>query len=326
MDRPPLAGPGRNATDLNTPPARPLLALQADAKLQERIRLALRLGHASRILAPPVFTSSWRELADLGAGHPGSPALVDPGFLGDGDPNDSASCWASPRHWARTPLIRYSAAAAGPGKRELTRGEGLHFVASVRVGQEDELNAIDAAILGCTDMRRARSLLARLAQTADPYTHRAFGRILELATGAPTVAEVAARVGEQPIGHSTAAAPPCGSHRPRQIVSLARIFTVERLSAWSGQPCPAPCLSRSASRTARTTGDSSDEPSGHRLQPSANLGGADYVAEVIVARLSGEQGDKGLQGLAGQVIVPGPTPTGYLRRKQVKYGTPPFVS
>ncbi len=288
MDRPPLAGPGRNATDLNTPPARPLLALQADARLQERIRLALRLGYASRILAPPVFASSWRELAELGAQHPGAPALVDPGFQDRGDPNDSACSWASPRHWVETPLIRYCAAAAGPGKHGLTRGEGLSFVAILQVGQKDELNAIDAAILGYTDMRRARNLLARLEQTADPYTRRAFGRILELAIGAPLVGEVAARVGDSQRTFCRR----CAALRipsPKALVSLARIFTVERLSAWSGQPSGSVALALGFS----------DRANYRRLvrrnlgaPPSAirNLGGADHVAEVILARLSGEQG------------------------------------
>lgn len=288
MDRAPVAGPGRYAPDLNTPPARPLLALQADdVRLQERIRLALQLGYASRILAPPAFASSWRELAELGAQHPGSPALVDPDFQDRSDPNDSASSWASPRHWVDTPLIRYSVAAARPGKHELNR-KGLPFVASLHVGQQDELNAIDAAILRCTDMRRARSLLARLEQTADPYTHRAFGGILELAIGAPSVGEVAARVGNsQRTFYRRCAALRIPS--PQAIVSLARIYTVERLSAWSGQPSGSVALALGFSDRAnyrrlvrRTLG----------APPSAirNLGGVDYVAAVILARLSGERG------------------------------------
>lgn len=228
-----------------------------------------------------VFASSWKELRELGARHPGSPALVDPGFEDAEYPLSAMSIRASPRQLSGTPLIRYAGTISS--EHRLTDAS-LPFAARLHADLDDELSAIDAAILRCADVESVDRLLARLQRCADPYTHEVFRRTLDLAIGAPVVRTVAANLGltERTLQRRCAA---LGIPSPKTIISLARIFAVERLAAWSRQPSGAVALALGFSHRSnyrRLVRQHFGAP------PSAvrEDGGADRVAEAVVAALA----------------------------------------
>ena len=269
---------GAHLTDRPTPP---LLALQASSTLCERILMAHRMGDSRGVIGPVVFTASWEELAERGDRHPGSPALVDPGFGGVEDPLSAPSAWARAHSWSATPLIHYARKRSGAPP---TTDADHPYTAFLRADIDDDLSTIDATILRCIDVGRVHRLLERLRRCAHPFTHRMFCHAVNLAIGSALVPELAASLGrkERTLQRHCVAR---GIPRPNGIIALARIFTVERLADWSGQPSGAVALALGFSAksnyrrmTRRHLGVS---PTGIRQR-----GGADYVDEVIVRRLA----------------------------------------
>ena len=243
--------------------------------------MAHRMGDSQAVIGPVVFVGSWQELAELGAQYPGSPALVDPGFGDLDDPRVTPSTWASVHSWSSTPLIHY---ARRRSESAPVTDLGHPYTAFLRAGADDDLSTIDETILRCIDVRRVHLLLGRLRRCADPFTHRIFHHAVNLAIGSALVPVVAASLGvdERTLQRHSIAH---GIPRPNIIVSLARIFTVERLAEWSGQPSGSIALSlgftaKSNYRrlTRRQLGLS---PTGIQEH-----GGAEYMEEVIVRRLA----------------------------------------
>ena len=247
--------------------------------------MAHRMGDSQWVIGPVVFVASWQELAEHGDRHPGSPALVDPGFGDVDDPLSIPSTWASAYSWSSTPLIHY--ARTRPGAPPMTDA-GHPYTAFLRAGVDDDLSGIDATILRCIDVGRVRRLLKRLQRRAHPFTHRMFHHAVNLAIGIVRVPVVAASLGleERTLQRHSIAR---GLPRPNAIVALARIYTVERLAEWSGQPSGAValCLGFSAKSNYRrlTRRHLGVSPTVMRQR-----GGADYVEEVIVGALAGIQG------------------------------------
>lgn len=243
--------------------------------------MAHRMGDSQAVVGPVVFVGSWQELAELGDRHPGSPALVDPGFGDLDDPGVTPSIWASVYSWSSTPLIHY---ARRRSESAPVTDVGHPYTAFLRAGADDDLSTIDETILRCIDVRRVRLLLERLRRCADPFTHRIFHHAVNLAIGSAPVPVVAASLGfeERTLQRHSIAR---GIPRPHAIISLARIFTVERLAEWSGKPSGSIALSlgftaKSNYRrlTRRQLGLS---PTGIQEH-----GGAEYMEEVIVRRLA----------------------------------------
>lgn len=243
--------------------------------------MAHRMGDAQGVIGPVVFVASWQQLAEQGDRHPGSPALVDPGFGDVDDPNSPPSTWASAYSWSATPLIHY--AEARPATWPIPNADHP-YTAFLRAGVDDDLDTIDATILRCIDVGTVRQLLERLQQCAHPFTHRMFYHALNLAIGTTRVPAVAASLGlgERALQRHSVRN---GIPHPRAIIALARIFTVERLAAWSGQPSGAValCLGFSAKANYRRL-------TRRRLGVSPTTiqerGGADYLEEVIIRRLA----------------------------------------
>ena len=239
------------------------------------------MGDSQGVIGPVVFVGSWQELAELGGRHPGSPALVDPGF-GDGDdPLSSPSTWASAYSWSSTPLIHY--ATTRSGARPST-DPGHPYAAFLRAGVNDDVDIIDATILRCIDVLTVRRLLERLNQYAHDLTHSMFYHALNLAVGSVPVPVIAGALGlkERALQRHCVAQ---GIPRPNAIIALARIYTVERLAEWSRQPSGSVALSLGFSA----------KPNYRRLtrrilggSPMAvqKRGGANYVEEVIIRRLA----------------------------------------
>ena len=235
------------------------------------------------MIGPVLFASSWQELLHYIERSPGSPAFVDPGFPGIGSPFVAGSARIRTDGWSSAQLIRY--ARPDPGEQRRLDETDIPFAARLRPEVDDDLNAIDLAILRNIDARRIRSLLERIEQSANRAVREILDHVLDLAIAPCTVPELATGLGltERTLQRTciALAIPP-----PKTLMSLARIFTVERLAHWSGQPSGAVALAVGFSdrsnyrRLVRRT---------LRKPPSSvrRSGGLDRVAEAIVIALGG---------------------------------------
>jgi len=277
----------------------PLLALLASNGLRRQVRIALHSGEVRHIVGRVIFASSWSDLACLTQEHPGSPAVVDPFFASYDGPFPTGH-GDEPAAWSAVPLICYS--RADPVQHGALRSAGVSFTTRLRPGIDDDFAAIDAAVLRSIDQDRPRRLLNRLRRHADPRVHTIFERAVSLSFETLTVAGLADHLGisTRALQRRCAA---LGMPSPKAVTSLARIFTVERLAEWSGQP---------SGPVARALGFS-DRANYRRLArqtmgipPSAirQRGGAAYVEQVIMQRLAGIHP----ADLHGVAIRP-PTPT-----------------
>ncbi len=237
------------------------------------------MGDSACVIGPMVRASTWRELAELGDRHPGAPAIVD---------TTGSAYRLSPVEarrigrldWATTPLIHYG--RRGSTEQSPTRSK-LPFAARVCRGAEHEITAVDTAILRSIDAKRVHRLLERARPGAHPFAHRLLRHALNRSIGPSTVPETADSfaMAERTLYRRCAT---LGIPGPRAILSLARVFTVERLADWSGQPGGAVALALGFSHRAnyrrlarRRVG----------VPPSVirERGGADHVEGVIVRRL-----------------------------------------
>ncbi|MDE2874131.1 MAG: hypothetical protein OXQ93_01750 [Gemmatimonadota bacterium] len=223
---------------------------------------------------------SWKELSEQGDRHPGSPALVDPSFGEVGDLQAAPSPWASEYSWYSTPLIHYARTWPGAAPTET----GHPYTAFLRAGVDDDLDTMDATILRCIDVGRVHRLLERLRRCAHPFTQRVFLHAVNLAIGPVAIPVLADSLGLEERAlqrHSAVHKIP----RPNAIVALARIFTVERLAAWSGQPSGSVALTlgfsaKSNYRRVRR------RHLGGTSTTILQRGGARLVEETIVQRLA----------------------------------------
>ena len=256
----------------------PLLALHASSSLQMRLRSIHRTGRAFRLVGPVRLASSWEELGDLVARHPGSPAFVDPGFA------LSRSPFAPHRNaddiggWRAVQLVWYANLEPSEERRLAALGT---FVDGLRPGFGDtHPGAVDAAILRSIDANRNLQLLERLAQCANPWVRTAFELALKLSVAPCSVRRMAAGLclSERTLQRKCAA---IGVPSPRTLMTLARIFCFERLLHWSRQPAGviAQALEFSARSNYRRTvrGIMGEPPSGVRER-----GGTEWVAQTIV--------------------------------------------
>lgn len=258
----------------------PLLALLGSPGLRDRVRVAMRLGASSKIVGHLALASDWRQLWHLAEQHPGSPAVIDTFPEGPG-PSKGGFGRTSADDRSSIPMISYATHDWATEGR-LDEG-GIAVEAHMVPGVSDHFDAIDTAILRSIDAQHVYRLRERIGRTADPRAVELLECALELAFGPRTVADFAVRVGlnERALQRLCAA---LGIPSPRTLLSLARIYTVQRLSDWSRQPfgTVACALGFSASANYRRL------VRGLLQHPPAaiqQLGGGDYMAKVIVERV-----------------------------------------
>lgn len=263
-------------------PKRPLLTLLGNPRLRERVRIAFRMGASSQVLGQATLVTDWRQLSALAARHPGSPVLIDAFHEGPRRPaGESAQMGADNR--SALPVIWYAPLnQAYP--RELRRA-GITVETHLHPGVNDDFQAINAAILRSIDARRVHRLREHAKRVVDPAAFEVFDHAIHLATGPCTVPDLAVRVRWTRRTLELRCAK-LGIPAPKRLISLARIFTVQRLAEWSNQP---------SGTVARALGFS-DRSNYRRLvrktlgcPPSRirPMGGSDYVAEVFLRRLGG---------------------------------------
>ena len=238
------------------------------------------MGDSARVIGPMIRAADWEELAELGKLHPGAPAVIDATSERANGPSSANARQAVHRDWPDTPLIHYG----GTDSAETTPASpAARFTARLRQGVDDDIASLDAAILRSIDARRVDQLLERVRRDAHPVAHRLLRHALHRSLGASTVLEAARglALAQRTLYRRCNA---LGIPAPGAVLSLARIFAVERLTDWSRQPGGAVALALGFSHRAnyrrlarRRVG----------VPPSVirACGGADYMDEVIVQQL-----------------------------------------
>lgn len=242
------------------------------------------------MIGPVVFAASWRELAELGGRHPGSPALVDPDFRGTGDLLAGRFDGLNSSLRSTTPLIHYAANSRGKPAPAVS---GVSFAGRLHPEVDDQFDIIDATILRCIDVQRVRCLVERLRQEADPLAHDVFQHALNLSPGCSRVAAFSAALGlnERTLQRRCAAN---GMPPPKTLLSLARVYAVERLAEWSGQPSGGVALALGFSHRANYR-RAARRLFGHIPSVIRRRGGTRYVEEVIVRILTAPRYRTGME-------------------------------
>ena len=211
--------------------------------------------------------------------------MVDPYFGGTSNPFSGRRDYAR-ADWSSVPLICY--AQFGARQQRQVEQTGIELAAHVRPGGSENLPVIDAAILRSIDAQRPARLLKRIDASAHKHTTTLFARALEHAIKPCSVVGLAASLHltvRTLQRRSTALAIPS----PKSLISLARVFTVERLSEWSRQPAGAVAVAlgfSDRSNYRRLVRRVFGAPPGQiRLQ-----GGAKYIEDVIIRELDNSCG------------------------------------
>ncbi len=195
--------------------------------------MAVHAGNASRIIGPVVFANSWLELADLAGGSPGSPVVVDPFFADYRETSSTKRLKAFRLRQPSTPLISYT--RLNRMRHRQLANANIALPTRLQPGVNDDFATLDTIILRSIDAPRIQQLLDRVGQVWCTDACRVFRQALDLAIGPAVVPELAARLGMSTRTlnrHCTE----LGVRPPKTVLSLARVFTVERLVEWSRQP------------------------------------------------------------------------------------------
>lgn len=240
------------------------------------------MGDCAELIGPMIWAVDWEELAELGERHPGAPAIVDATSARANGFSSANGRHTGFRDWSATPLIHYGEADSG---KPSPASPEIPFTARLRRGVDDDIDSLNAAILGSIDARRVDRLLERVRRDANPLAHRLLRHALDRSFGASTIRE-ATKALALPKRTLYRRCTELRIPAPGAILSLARIFTVERLAEWSRQPGGVVALALGFSHRAnyrrlarRRVG----------VPPSVirERGGASYVEEVIVGALGG---------------------------------------
>lgn len=198
------------------------------------------------------------------------------------NPRTDQPDWGRNGQLARTPIICCGRIDARR-ERHLSRS-GITLAACLRPGVDDDPSAIDAAILSSIDAQRVRRLRLRIERTAHPDTAEIVACALDLSTGNCTVSDIAHRI-RRTARTLQRRCSLLGTPSPKRLLSLTRIFTVQRLGEWSGEPYGAVAVALGFS----------DRSNYRRLvrgifgrTPTevARCGGHRYVAETILASVA----------------------------------------
>lgn len=207
----------------------PLLAIMGNAARRRQLRMAIDHGPVSRVIGPTIFASGWRELRELVRRHDRSPAVVDLGFENAMDPPGANSIQAL--QGTSVPLVAYSNRTGEEDDEPI----GVCLAGAWRPTAADPFGAIASVVLRAADVHTVNCLLGAIAERTHDEIRHIFLAVLAVAVRRATVPDLAVALArsERSLRRHCAALriPP-----PKKLLSLGRIFTVERLAEWSGQP------------------------------------------------------------------------------------------
>lgn len=236
------------------------------------------------------FASGWRELLALADRFPGSPAFVDPeipfGELGISSRSQGPS--ADPFRWFCTerpacPVIVYGTQAA-ERLRERPTPPSV-FTKSLTPGTDDSLTAIGAAALRSTDAAEVQGLWRRVRATALSPAHGLLEHVLWEALHPYSVERLAQdlRMSVRTLRWRCAA---WRMPSPKRLISLARIYHVERMIRWSGRPATIVAEALGFSNAANY-GRLVRSVLGRSRAIVVEGGGPEYVAGAVLAAVAG---------------------------------------
>lgn len=254
------------------PQASFVLALESDRRLRDRLRVGVGAAAAHGVVQGVRFASCWSDLRDLALRFDGAPAFVDPSHPSEKARRDPAARLqqAAPK----CPLIRYG---KGEAKSLATNAE---FVAHLTPGGNDSLVTIGSTALLAADYESVRSLLANLGKAAPVEAQELLESVVRRTVFPCTVGLLATSLGTSVamVGRR------CRAWRlpkPKTLVSLARLFHVQRLAAWSGRPPGAIALALGWSAYSNYARSVRREM-GCKSSEVAERGGAAYVATRLI--------------------------------------------
>jgi len=231
-----------------------VLALSGSREFRRRIRMIAGARPLSQIVGPAEFAASWSELAELVRRHPDSPAVVDP-CLADGLPANRRAGDDPPFAVVAPPL---------------------------RNG--DWLRGLRSAVLRAIDPERPRRLQARIRERAAPEAARIMSRALDRSFEATAVPVLAKDLG-MPHWALIRRCAALDIPTPKKLITLGRIYTVERIAEWSEEPSGVVAAAfgflDSAVYRRMVRGALQAPPSALR-----QMGGAGHVGRVIVTKLA----------------------------------------
>lgn len=207
----------------------PVLAMVADRRLRDRIRVGVRSGAANDVVDGIRRSRSWAELRAHAGRFPGSPAFVDAPDVADvGAASDLA---AFQRARPTCPVV-VCAALDGPPSAVPPESSGIRFAATL--APADGLAAIGAAVLKSVCYADVRGLADRLKRALPVAGHALVDSLLDATVGPCPVSTLAKHSGtsEATLRRRCTS---LGLPAPRRLVALARIFHVERLARWCGR-------------------------------------------------------------------------------------------
>ena len=187
----------------------------------------------SRVIGPVTYADNWSQLGRLAEKYPGAPALVDTFPTPNGDSPADGLGEAEDGRLCFTPIICYTP----PDPRQVLRlsRNGINVAAHLSPGVDDRLCTISDAILSSINVQCVHRLRARIDQVAHPETAEILGHALDLSTGPCSVSAIARRIDLTPRTLQRRCTI-LGTPSPKRLLSLAQIYTVQRLAEWSGQP------------------------------------------------------------------------------------------
>lgn len=154
-------------------------------------------------------------------------------FRGNGSPIAKGGAEAWNGQLAHTPVICY--ARLDPGRDRRLDRTGITVAAHLRPGVDDEFGAMTTTILSSIDAHCVDRLRRQIQQSAHPDAIEIMEHALDFATGVCIVPDLARQIGRT----TRTLQRRCtilGIPSPKRLLALARIFTVQRLAEWSGQP------------------------------------------------------------------------------------------
>ena len=254
----------------------PALALEPNADARDRVRRGVEGGRLGGLLDGVWFASNWSELRHLVDRLAGCPTFLD-AQSPDGD-DWSANLKTLHEDFPDCPIIAHGR-ADGPWFRG-SLASAVECVAVLRRDVDDDPPHVRSAVLRASDHHETEFLLSRLRENTPRRIHRALGVVVHDTVEPCSVADLAARATLQPRTLRRWCED-SGLAAPHRLLSLARIYHVERLARWSHHGRGGVALAvgfTDASHYWRVV----RRELGETPAEVGRRGGPDYVAEIIV--------------------------------------------
>ncbi|WP_419939683.1 sigma-70 family RNA polymerase sigma factor [Candidatus Palauibacter sp.] len=206
----------------------PVLALEPNPDARDHVRRGVEDDRLGGLLDGVWFASDWSELRNLIDRLPGCPTFLDAQSR-DGD-DWSADLKTLHEDFPNCPIIAHGRVDGPWFRGSLARD--VECVAVLRRDVDDDPPHVRGAVLRASDRHETEFLLSRLREETPRRMHRALGVVVRDTVEPCSVAGLAVRAGLPPRTLRRWCED-SGLPAPHRLLSLARIYHVERLARWS---------------------------------------------------------------------------------------------